>query len=350
MQHPIQRRALLALALGALANGARASPTSWPTPGWQVDAPEAHGMDGAALLRLAERGRASGVDSYVVARHGVIVHEGYFGGFRQEQRHVLNSATKGIVAALLALAVDQGRVAGPHATLLEHFAGRPVAFGDPRKQQVTLQHLLDMQSGLSWTESLAGGAPVSMWEMRRSTDWVQFVLDRPMAGPPGQGFNYNSGNSHLLSAVLTAATGMPADDYARRHLFGPLGITDIAWPRDPQGIATGGFGLEMTTRDMARIGLLMLRGGQWEDRQLLPAAWVQRVRQPRVAMELSPSVDFRYGEQWWALPSFGAHMAVGYNRQVIMFLPEHDLVFASTGRRNWNMVEMLTALRACVTA
>jgi CubicO group peptidase (beta-lactamase class C family) len=103
-----------------------------------------------------------------------------------------------------------------------------------------------MASGIEWTEPLDSG-PVSVIEMERSPDWVKFILDRPMSSAPGDTFNYNSGNPHLLSAVIAKLTGMSALEYGKAKLFGPLGINDVYWRRDPQGVSTGGIRIVLTS-------------------------------------------------------------------------------------------------------
>lgn len=110
-------------------------------------------------------------------------------------------------------------------------------------------------------------------------------------------------------------------------------------------MAIGGFGLRMTTREMAKIGQLYLQGGLWEGRQVVARAWTERVRAARVSMKISAWLDFRYGEQWWALPEYGAVMAVGFNRQVILIMPDKQLVAAMTGRAHWDFRRVLGLLR-----
>lgn len=346
--HDLNRREA-AIAVGAMCiGGAARGAMPWPTLSWSVAAPETQGMNPKALEALAELGRASSMDSLLVARRGHIVLEAYYEPFRREMLHPINSATKGIVAALLAIARAKGLLLPPEAALLDYFPGRDVANLGTFKQAITLQHVLDMQSGLAWDEPLDTRPPTSLRQLRASADWVQFVLDRPMALPPGQAFNYNSGASHLLSAVLTRVTGLPADEYARRELFGPLGIADFQWQKDPQGIAAGGFGLSLTTRDMAKIALLVQQEGQWDGRQVLPREWVAGLRSGRVPMVISANLDFRYGQQWWRLPEYGALMAVGFNRQVVLVMHDLELVAASTGRSHWDFRRALEGLRAAV--
>src|SRR6185503_362827 len=167
----------------------------------------------------------------------------------------------------------------------------------------------------------------------RSADWVQNILDHGMAAEPGTTFNYNIGNPHLLSAVLSKVTGHSAADLARDRLFGPLGIEDVQWRSDPQGVSTGGYGLSLQPRDMAKLGYLWLHGGAWDGRQILPAEWIDQARHATVPMELDP---LRYGNLFWSLPTEDIFMAVGYDRQLIVMMPGLDVVAVFTGARRYS--------------
>ena len=153
------------------------------------------------------------------------------------------------------MALRDGRLDSTDRRVVDFFADRTIANLDERKKAITIRHLLDMTSGLAGTEGLDGW-PESFIAMERSPDWQQFVLDRPMAEAPGTVFYYDSGNSQLLSAILSKVTGKSALDYARETLFGPLGIEDVLWRGDPQGVSGGGAGLYLHPRDMAKLGYL----------------------------------------------------------------------------------------------
>ena len=140
---------------------------------------------------------------------------------------------------------------------------------------MTLEHLLTMTSGFDCKDSYLHRW-VGLFEMRGSPDWAQYVLDLPMAQEPGQSFYYCSGVSFLLSAILQEATGTSALDYARKHLFGPLGIEDVVWPESPKGITVGYGEMWLRPHDMAKFGWLYLNKGQWAGRQVVPQAWVER--------------------------------------------------------------------------
>jgi CubicO group peptidase (beta-lactamase class C family) len=169
-------------------------------------------------------------------------------------------------------------------------------------------------------------------EFGRSSDLIKFVLDRPMANAPGQVFNYNSGNPHLLSAIITKLSGMSAWDYAKAKLFAPLGIEVSNWHHDPQGVTTGGGGLVLYPRDMAKIGYLYLRNGEWEGKRLLPAGWTDRVSHATVNMNASFDPELRYANFFLVLPRRQVYMAWGIRCQFIMVFPAQDMVAVATAR------------------
>ncbi|MEP6790377.1 MAG: serine hydrolase [Ramlibacter sp.] len=338
----------LAAAAITLRLAVQAQPVIWPASQWPTSTPEEQGMDSARLAELVSWGAGNEMDSLVVVRHGKLVTEAYFAPFRAGMKHRINSATKAVVGGLVGIAQGKGLLGGAETPVLSLFTDRNVANPDERKNAVTLQHLLDMTSGLQWTEPLRDTLPETLFELERSRDWQQFVLDRPMAQPPGAGFNYNSGNSHLLSAILTRATGARTQDFAAQNLFTPLGITDWRWRADPQGISTGGWGLYLRTPDMARIGYLYLHQGEWNGQQVIPRQWVEKVFHASVPMNLTPLADWRYGDGWWTLPERKAYVAMGFNGQMILVMPALDMVVAITAHNQQDFGQLLTRIAASV--
>jgi CubicO group peptidase (beta-lactamase class C family) len=289
-------------------------------------------MDSADLARLVTFGKQIRLDSLLIARHGHIVLDASYAPYSAALPHVVNSTTKAVVGSLIAMLLKDGRLDSLDHPVLDFFGDREIANLDDRKKAITIRHLLNMTSGLDWDEGLGGGKEQSLQELRRDTDWVKYILDRPMAHAPGETFYYNSGGSHLLSAVITKLTGKSAADYANEVLFGPLGIAPPTWGHDPQGVSTGGFGLWLKPRDMARFGYLYLRGGRWGDRQLLPPDWIETVNHAATDMHTSFEPGLRYANQFWALPDRHVFMSVGYHCQVIMVLPDPDIVAVMTAR------------------
>ena len=327
-----------------MTNAQREICASWPTVGWTACSPEAQGMSSALLLALLDMGVAHDLDSVLLVRGGQIVLDAYYAPFGPGLPHALNSATKGVLGALVAIAQRDGLLA-LEDPILTRFADRERALLDPRTRSVTVQHLLDMSAGFDWDEQLTG-VPATAIEMEASPDWTSFVLERPLVNPPGAVFNYNSGNSHLLSALLTRTTGQSALEFARRVLFAPLGIEDARWRSDPQGVSVGGYGLSLAPRDMAKLGYLHLRGGAWDGVPLLDRDWIARLE--RGVLDMNLPAPLRYANGWWSLPARGVYMAVGMHRQVIMVMPRLDMVAVVTGRKNYPLPALIDPIAAAV--
>jgi CubicO group peptidase (beta-lactamase class C family) len=296
---------ILVLAASVSGNAALAqgeAQSIWPTTQWPTSTPEEQGMDSTALASLLDFGTTRSLDSLLLVRHGRIVLDAYYAPYTADIPHRINSATKAVVGTLAAIAQSDRLLDGFDHPVLDFFGDRSIANLDDRKKAITIQNLLDMTSGIDWSEPLDGPL-VSLFEMNRQRDWVKFVLDRPMAHAPGEVFNYNSGNTQLLSAIISKLTGMSAWDYAKIKLFAPLGIGVSNWWRDPQGVSTGGYGLALLPRDMAKIGYLYLRGGQWEGKPLLPPDWIDKVGHATVSMNSSSAPDLRYSNRSGHFPT-----------------------------------------------
>jgi len=305
----------------------------WPIPDWEVSTPEEQGMDSTELAKIIAYGKTKSFDSLLITRHGRIVLDTYYVPYTPDIPHNLNSATKSVVSSLVAILRRDGLLDSFDRPVLDLLADRDAAGVDERKKAMTVQHLLDMTSGLEWDEGFEGGRQQSLIDMRRSPDWVKFILDRPMSShAPGELFYYNSGNSHLLSAIVAKLTGTATFTYANAKLLGPLGIAPPFWRRDPQGMAIGGFGLSLRPHDMAKIGYLYLRRGEWAGQQLLPEEWVDTVNHATIPMNARVDPGLTYRNQFWALPDRHVFMAVGYHCQVIMVFPGLDIVAAMTAR------------------
>ncbi|MGA2041800.1 MAG: serine hydrolase [Roseiarcus sp.] len=309
------------------AAAAPAAATIWPTEGWAASAPEDQGMDSAALARLVEAVGGSRQDSLLIVRHGRIVVEAYYAPFAADIRHDLRSVTKSVIGTLTAIAIREGLLDSVDHPILDLFADKDIGAVDERKKAITVQHLLDMTSGLDWREQ-AYTPDETLAQMYLSADRAAFVLGRPMASAPGAQFNYDSGNPYVLSALITRKTGRSAFEFAKTRLFEPLGIARARWGGvDAQGVTDGESGLFLTPRDMAKIGYLYLHDGVWDGRPIIPVSWVARAR----AGVIDATYGFRYANLWWSLPEKGALMARGRHSQLILVLPGLDVVAAMTG-------------------
>jgi CubicO group peptidase (beta-lactamase class C family) len=258
------------------------------------------------------------------------------------------SAAKSIIGTLIAITYKDGLLDNFDHRVLDFFAERTPAELDDKKRAITVQNLLDMTSGLDWTEPL-DGRPETSRKMVNSRDWIKFILDRPMANAPGETFNYNSGNSQLLSAIIIKLTETDVADYATAKLFGPLGISTFSWAGAPK-FRTGGFGLAMLPRDMAKIGYLYLRNGEWEGQQLFPSGWADKPLHATIDMKLRVEHDLRYSNSFWALPNKHVFMAVGYHCQLIMVFPNLDIVAVTTARDFCPFSRMADFISGAVTS
>ncbi len=300
-----------------------AVPAYWPTEAWRTSTPEEQGMDGANLAQMLavnpKQPLSLSLHSLLVIRHGYIVSETYFESFGPDVRHELFSVTKSFTATLVGIAIDQGKIQGVDQRVLDYFPGQTWTHPDPLREKMTVEDLLTMRSGLDWQDDES-----TFLDMTGSQDWVKYVLDKPMAQAPGTQFNYCSGCSHVLSGIVQRATGVDTSDFARQYLFEPLGISTATWDVDPAHIATGGWGLQLTPRDMAKLGYLYLHNGVWDGQQIVSANWVQ------TATRQQTGSDDGYGYQWWIMPDEHGYAALGRYGQMIFVSPDFDLVVVMT--------------------
>jgi CubicO group peptidase (beta-lactamase class C family) len=306
---------------------------AWPTNGWQSSTPSAQGIDGSKLdaALAAARKQNLALHSVLVIRHGYVVKEKFYPSFDAGSASEVYSCTKSFTSALVGIAIDKGYIADTSQPVLGFFPDRKFDATGSRKRAVKIEDLLTMSSGLGWVEGDATYRDM----YASSVDWVKFVLDLPMVAAPGALFTYSSGNSHLLSAIIQKKTGMSTGDFARARLFGPLGIRDPFWERDPSGIPIGGWGLRLTPRDMAKLGYLYLHDGMWDGRQIVPAAWVRNSTRPHI----QASGPLKYGYQWWISPLGHWYAALGRFGQSIFVAPSLDLVVVFTARIDSNEPE-----------
>jgi CubicO group peptidase (beta-lactamase class C family) len=167
-----------------------------------------------------------------------------------------------------------------------------------------------------------------MERMMQTDDWVQYVLDLPMIERPGTRFEYCNGASFLLSAIIQETSGMTTAEFAEVHLFASLGIDDVIWPDNPQGITLGYGEMRLQPHDMAKIGHLYLKDGQWDSNEIIPASWLAASTFDQIRTGRGG-----YGYQWWIDPD-GVYNALGYAGQYILVVPEIDLVAVFTGNLN----------------
>jgi hypothetical protein len=344
-----------------------AAQNKWPGKSWPVSAPGDLAMDPAELKAL-DKDLASGkygyIDHMLVIRHGMAVYDrsyknnydtiyhdqarargplnpdltgpyNYFDPdwhpfYHRGDLHTLQSVTKSMTSVTLGVAMTRNELPGLtlETPIIRFFDADKVANLDDRKRRITLRNLLTMTAGFDWNEDLPYSDPKNSGSaMEASTDWVKFVIDRPMAHEPGTVFAYNSGVSELFSYIFKKATGQNIDDYAGKNVFKPLGIQHYHWKRTKMGLADTEGGLYLNPHDLARVGYLFLKGGMWDGKQILSADWIKESVSPSVA----DARGFKYGFQWWLIPHGNSNQSLawaclGFGGQFLLVVPEYDLV------------------------
>ncbi len=281
--------------------------------------------DSLWLARIEqEAARLAPLNSLLISFEDTLVVEHYFEGLRPDRPVNVKSVSKTILSALVGIALDRGELTSLDQTV----AGLlPDYFDDglaPGKREITLRHLISMTSGLEGTSF----DNYDRWVASR--DWIRYVLDQPVREPPGVRMRYSTGNFHLLSVVLTRASGLSTLEYARRYLFNPLGITTRAWDQDPLGYYLGGNNMSLTPREMVTFGHLYLNRGRIGERQVVSAAWIDS----SWSLSTGRTGMWGYGLGWWYRRLAGEDVwyAVGYGGQYLFVVPGLDLVVVSTTR------------------
>jgi CubicO group peptidase (beta-lactamase class C family) len=309
--------------------------------------PEEQGIASAKLAQalLTMRARNIQIHSLLVIRNGDVVTDAYFYPYDGSTVHDLASVTKSVMTTLIAIAAGQGKL-DLDQPLVSFFPGRSIANLDERKERITVRHLASMASGL---ESMGFAQDEgTLTEMEASPNYVQFALDRKAVLEPGTQFVYDSPGMHLLSAILQQATGMTALEFAQENLFAPLGIEEVIWPSDAQGVTHGWGDLHLHPHDAAKLGYLWLNGGEWDGKQIVPRAWVEE--SVKVQSEI-PNERDDYGYGWWVTPDSGAYTAVGRGGQYVKVIPSlNALVMATGGGFSFDEIEplLIDALRAAL--
>ena len=306
----------------------RTVPTYWPSKGWQTSTPEQQGMDSKVLADALDyvEERDLALHSLLIVRHGYVILDAYFYPYTGETVHDVASVTKSITSSLIGLAFEKGYIRDLNCSVFDFFPELNVTTLAADKKNLTIKDLMTMSTGLNC--GYRPGEP-ELLAMLKSEDWAQFTFDLPMVAKPGTEFAYCSSGMHLLSVIITRTTGMSALDFAREHLFAPLGIKEVIWPSDPQGNNHGWGDLQMHPHDMAKIGYLYINRGQWDSYQILSPDWVDKSTQKQISL---PSEKGGYGYGWWISSSqfAGMYEARGRGGQRIVVWPEKDLVVVIT--------------------
>jgi hypothetical protein len=244
-----------------------------------------------------------------------------------------------VASAVIGVAVTRGEFPALDTPILTFWDTSTVANRDDRKRRITIRHLLTMTGGFDWNESVPYSDPRNTaGALEASPDWVKFTIDRPMMREPGTQFNYSSGESALLAHIFFRATGVDIEEYAARHLFGPLGITNWHWKRTTSGAIDTEGGLYLDATDLARIWQLWLQGGRWQGTPVVSEAWVRESVTPQIATSTRAGAP-KYGFKWWLYNNPVQKDAFiwagsGFGGQFPMAFPDQEMVVVFNA---WNI-------------
>ena len=361
---------LLTASVGVAASG---ESSDWPTHGWPRGTPGSVGLDEHVLADLdadISRGKYSLIDSFEVFRCGEEVfsrhyrHDyatiyakeaktkgplnarltgryNYFDPawhpyYHGTRMHTMQSVSKTVTSATIGIAITRGDFkSGLDTSVLHYFPAGSVKNVDERKRRMTLVDVLTMRTGLDWVEDVPYDDPRSDSSLMEATDdWVQYVIDKPMAHDPGTVFDYSSGATELLAYIFKKETGQDIEAYAEEHLFKPLGIQHH-WKRTYLGVVDTEGGLYLTGSDLAKIGYLYLHDGVWDGKRLISEGWVKK--------SVTPATDtgwqgLKYGFKWWLYPRSGelVWMGIGFGGQRLMVFPAEQLIVTFTA---WDILK-----------
>lgn len=328
---------------------------------WQIAAAGEAGFKSDPVKRfddLAKSGRLAGLHGVVALRGGYIVFERYIDGndmkwgqpldnvrFGPDTLHDIRSVTKSIVGLLYGIALAEGRVPGLDEPIVAQFPEYTDLGGDPQRKRLTIRHALTMTLAMEWNENAPYTDPAnSEIAMEQAPDRYRFILNRPILAEPGRGWIYSGGAVALLGKIIERGTGQTLPEFASENLFAPLDIDAVEWIRGQDGEASAASGLRLSPRSLARIGQLIVKGGEWEGRTVVPKSWIDQSFQPAAIVDIGwPGMH--YGYLWYLgeeaitdkTGTFGERFvaAFGNGGQRLFVFPGLDFVLAiTTGNYN----------------
>jgi len=341
---------------------------SWPDEHWKVSSPEAEGVGSKVIKEIVndiESGVYGSVDHFLLIKNGRIIADHKYSVdydeilaqnktakptnaqiipeqynyddtnwhpfYNKTNLHTLQSVTKSITSAAFGIAIDEGLIKDVNQPIYPYFKNFNYDMSDPRKSEITIEDLLTMRTGIDWfTDGGYDNDKHSTIVMENSDNWLQYILDRPMDKKPGTSYEYNDGSSVLLGKILSEATGIRADEWAKKKLFSPIGIHNFKWKITPKGEADTEGGLYLSTYDLARVAYLFLREGQWKGKQIISKEWIKK-SVSAIVEDINPGterVNPGYGYQWYSTGKgeSSIYLGAGYGGQYIVVSPEFDIV------------------------
>jgi CubicO group peptidase (beta-lactamase class C family) len=300
---------------------------------WPVSTPEKQGLTGSRLASALSAADHTGfMDGILIIKNGYLVAEQYFNGFDAIAPHNVMSVSKSFLSAATGIALENGYIDSLNQKVLPFFPEYNRDDLDPRKQEITIRNLLMMQAGYE-------SEYYNFMAIYSSENWIKTTIEWPLKYDPGTTFSYNTFETHLLSAILTKATGQSTLTFVTKNLLEPIGIEVHYWEQDPQGYYFGGTNMFFTPREMAVLGYLYLNDGKLNGQQIVPEHWVTESITNYTLFEGKNWGDlhnYNYGYLWWLGEINGnkAFIALGYGGQYIISFPDLDMIIVTTSENN----------------
>ena len=282
---------------------------------WVKEDPTLHGLHQDSLdLALQQATNLPNLYALLVIKNGKLIVEEYYNDKNQNSLFHLRSITKNITSSLTGIAIEDGMLDSLDQSIKSYFPNISI-----EKEVITIRHLLNMTSGLTWNEDLE---IIDLIE-HQIPNSINAILARDLQETPGLVFNYNSLGAHIIGEVIAKTANQNFRTYAQNKLFEPLGIERFQWEEDSEGRVWGGFGLQLTGRDLAKFGQLYLNNGIWEGENILAPNWIQLSSTQQIAT----GTNTGYSLQWWIAQNLSSpvYYGSGYGGQTLMIIPEKNM-------------------------
>ena len=299
---------------------------------WKTSTPEEQGLDITFLDNADKRIQDNypNIYSLLVVKNGFLVYEKYYQGMNENDANPVYSVTKSVMSALTGIAINDGLLNGVDQKVSDIVPKFFKDVDDKRKKDITVKNVLTMQGGLESVDD-------NFLSFYISRDYFDYTVKQPMNLDAGTKFTYNTGLTQFLSAIIEETSKMSTFEYAQKKLFTPLGIEGVNWHCDSEGHYSGGFGLSLTPRDMAKFGYLYLKNGVWDEEQIIPQQWIKESTTKKVSV----NAESGYGYLFWTKEFeakdgkvLEAYAASGSGGQYIVVVPELDIVTVITANDN----------------
>ncbi|MFN2144374.1 MAG: serine hydrolase domain-containing protein [Anaerolineales bacterium] len=296
---------------------------------WPVSTPEAQGLDPDLVANLYyNAAQLETAYSLLVFKNGFLIAEDYFHIGKPDLQVNIHSVTKSINSALVGIAIEEGCISSVDQKMMDFFPDLKNRITDPRKNEITIQQLLQMRAGYPWEESTP-----ELLDLLFTGFHTDTLVKVPLTHDPGSKSEYSNLSSHILGMIVARACGTDLASFAQEHLFDPLDIQPKFWQVDWDGNTLGFSDLYLSSTDLAKFGLMIADDGVYDGQQIIPANWIEESLQSyskrtwkyRVGPNWKAN---EYGYQWWSVKAgnYRYHLAWGHGGQQIVLIDELDMV------------------------